>query len=81
MAQNTAADESNVRKEADAELYTVDDDADVWVGRAAMNEAARQNGDAPERASQNYNYEVVREFANSTLVAVWDTRQDDPHGI
>ena len=30
MAQQTDAENSSVRKEADAELYTVDDDSDVW---------------------------------------------------
>jgi hypothetical protein len=75
MEAQQASDDGTVRKETDAQIFTVTDDCDTWVGNAAMRAAAEENGDNPDRAGHHYTYEVVREFANSTMVAAWDTRE------
>jgi len=73
-AEDDSDDSMETRKETDAQIITVPDSVDVqWT--AAMNKAAEENGHTQSDANQHYTYEKVREFANSTMFAVWDTRE------
>ena len=74
MSDDTDDTKDGVRKETDAQIITVPNGVDKPAYRVAMEKAAEENGHR-EQAVRNYTFEKCREFANSTMFAVWDTRQ------
>jgi len=71
-AQQSTAE---VRTEGTAQMITVSHDVDGGLWSTAMKKAAEENDDPPRVRNQHYTFEKVREFADSTLFAVWDSRQ------
>jgi len=75
MAQQTEATDGGVRKWTDAQIITVPDDCEKPAYRAAIEKAAAENGHTKQNDIREYTFERCREFANSTMFAVWDTRK------